>query len=48
MKSYERPKRIALLAEEFTTANGLLTPSLKVKRSAVLARYAEVVASLYR
>ncbi len=48
VKSYERPKRIALLAEEFTTANGLLTPSLKVKRSAVLARYAEVVASLYR
>ena len=31
-KGYERVKRIALIAEDFTTQNGMLTPSLKLKR----------------
>ncbi|MEV8016853.1 long-chain fatty acid--CoA ligase [Streptomyces sp. NPDC086554] len=45
-----RPARIrefALLDEDFTVEDGLLTPSLKVRRRAVAERYAEVVEGLY-
>ncbi|MEU6681106.1 AMP-dependent synthetase/ligase [Streptomyces sp. NPDC046925] len=45
-----RPARIrdfALLDEDFTVEDGLLTPSLKVRRRAVTERYAEVVDALY-
>ncbi|MFD3576399.1 AMP-dependent synthetase/ligase [Streptomyces sp. NPDC058644] len=45
-----RPARIrdfALLDEDFTVEDGLLTPSLKVRRRAVTERYAEVVEGLY-
>ncbi|MEU8953797.1 long-chain fatty acid--CoA ligase [Streptomyces sp. NPDC048518] len=45
-----RPARIrgfAVLDEDFTIEDGLLTPSLKVRRKAVTERYAEVVAELY-
>ncbi len=47
-KGYERIKEFALLPEEFTTANGLLTPSLKVKRRIVAQRYAAELAALWR
>lgn len=46
-KHYERPRRIALLKDEFTPESGLLTPSLKVKRRVVLAKYAAEVEALY-
>ncbi|MDO4899135.1 long-chain fatty acid--CoA ligase [Actinomyces sp.] len=36
-----------VLTADFTEANGLLTPSLKVKRSLVMDTYAEVVADIY-
>ncbi len=36
-----------VLTADFTEANGLLTPSLKVKRSLVMETYAEVVADIY-
>lgn len=45
-----RPARIrdfALLDEDFTVEDGLLTPSLKVRRRAVTERYAGVVERLY-
>ena len=32
---------------DFTEENGLLTPSMKVKRADVLQRHADVVESLY-
>ncbi len=44
---YERPKKIALLEEEFTVENGLLTPTLKVKRRVVRERLGDVIDSLY-
>jgi long-chain acyl-CoA synthetase len=44
---YERPKKVALLEEEFTLENGLLTPTLKVKRRAVRERLADVIDGLY-
>ncbi|WP_030795074.1 AMP-dependent synthetase/ligase [Streptomyces sp. NRRL S-920] len=42
-----RIRRFAVLDEDFTVADGLLTPSLKVRRRAVTERYAEVVDALY-
>lgn len=47
LASYERPKKVALLEEEFTTENGFLTPTLKVKRSVVRERLAQVIDDLY-
>lgn len=46
-KSYERPRDIAVIAEDFTLENGMLTPSLKVKRRNVLKAYQSVVDGLY-
>jgi long-chain acyl-CoA synthetase len=46
-KGYERVRDFALLTEPFTTDNGLLTPTLKAKRPAVLARYRAVIESMY-
>lgn len=45
---YARIRRVALLSDAWTTENGLLTPTLKLKRSAVLDRYAEEYRKLYR
>jgi long-chain acyl-CoA synthetase len=46
-KSYERPRKIALIAEDFTTENGMLTPSMKIKRDEVTQRYGELLEALY-
>jgi cell envelope opacity-associated protein A len=46
-KRYEIPKVIALVADEFTTENGLLTPSLKIKRRKVVDRYADLLEKLH-
>ncbi|MHC0430443.1 AMP-dependent synthetase/ligase [Streptomyces sp. O3] len=45
-----RPARIRafeILDEDFSVANGLLTPSMKVRRQAVIARFADRVERLY-
>jgi long-chain acyl-CoA synthetase len=47
-KGYERVKKFELLDEEFTTANDMLTPSLKLKRRNVLKKYGPTLESLYR
>jgi len=47
-KGFERVRKFALLTEEFTTANDMLTPTLKVKRRNVLKRYEDRIQSLYR
>jgi long-chain acyl-CoA synthetase len=47
LAAYETPKKIALIEGEFTVDNGLLTPSLKIKRKVVQERYADVIDSLY-
>jgi long-chain acyl-CoA synthetase len=46
-KGYERPRRFALALEDFTTSNGLLTPTLKLKRRAVFERYHAELDALY-
>lgn len=46
-KGYERPKKFALVADEWNVDNGLLTPTLKVKRKQVLAKYQGLIEGLY-
>jgi long-chain acyl-CoA synthetase len=47
IKRYEQVKRFALEADEFTPENGMLTPSLKIKRRAVMAKYGDDIDALY-
>jgi len=47
-KGYEKPKAFELILEDFTTENGLLTPSLKVRRKLVLDRYQASLEALYK
>ncbi|WP_432170656.1 AMP-dependent synthetase/ligase [Streptomyces sp. 1222.5] len=44
----ESIRAFALVEGEFTEENGLLTPSLKVRRHAATAAYAETIETLYR
>lgn len=44
---YEQVRRFTILPEDFTLVNGLLTPSLKVKRQAVVARFADRIEAMY-
>jgi len=46
-KSYERPKNVLVITEDFTVQNGMLTPSLKVKRRTVVKKYEPALNSLY-
>src|SRR5207245_10782533 len=46
-KRYERPEKFVLVSEDFTTDNGMLTPTLKLKRRSVLARYQKRLEALY-
>lgn len=46
-KHYEQPKALALIADDFTTENGMLTPSMKVKRRVVIAKYGDRIRALY-
>jgi long-chain acyl-CoA synthetase len=47
-KPYERPSRIAIIPEDFTQDNGMLTPTLKLKRRKVLERWGKVIEQLYQ
>jgi len=47
-KSYERPKRFAIVSEDFTVENGLLGMSLKLKRQKALDKYKSRIEALYR
>lgn len=47
LASFEQVKRFAVLPEDFTLDNGLLTPSLKVKRREVERRYGALIEGLY-
>jgi long-chain acyl-CoA synthetase len=46
-KRYERVKRVILGAVDFTPGNGMLTPTLKVRRDAVLEVYGDAIESAY-
>jgi len=47
LAKYERVRRFAIVSEPFSVENGLLTPTLKVKRKAVLAAYSDIIDHLY-
>jgi long-chain acyl-CoA synthetase len=44
---YETPKKIAIIPNEFTIDEGLLTPTLKIRRRAVEERYRDVIEGMY-
>ncbi|KAJ2765747.1 medium-chain fatty acid-CoA ligase faa2, partial [Coemansia nantahalensis] len=46
LKGFEVPKAIHLESDPFSIDNGILTPTLKVKRPSAHARYAQVIATL--
>jgi len=46
-KSFEHPQNFALLAEEWSIDNGLLTPTLKLKREVVEQKFKDQIESLY-
>ena len=48
LADYERVRRVALLPEEFSIDSGEMTPTLKVKRNIIDARYGNVIDELYR
>jgi len=43
----ERIKRFELVADEWSVATGILTPTLKVKRKVVMSRYENVIEKLF-
>ncbi len=46
-KSYERIRKFTLGTEDFSTDNGMLTPSMKVKRRVVLEKYGPALEALF-
>jgi len=46
-KGYEHPQNFALLSEEWDIDNGLLTPTLKLKREVVEEQFKTEIESLF-
>jgi long-chain acyl-CoA synthetase len=44
---YEQIKRYQLIADEWTVGNGVLSPTLKIKRKIIAERYAGVIEKLF-
>ena len=47
LAQYEKPKRFALLEQDFTYAGGELTYTMKMKRRVIEQRYQDMIARLY-
>lgn len=45
---YERVRRLKLLHEPFTVENGMMTPTLKIKRKVVEERFKEIINEMYQ
>ena len=48
IKGYEKIRDFLLVSEEFSTANDMLTPSLKIKRRVVMKKYGDALDALYK
>jgi long-chain acyl-CoA synthetase len=48
LQSYAKLKKFSILPGDFTVENGLLTPTLKVKRKVITEKHRELLDSLYR
>jgi long-chain acyl-CoA synthetase len=46
-KQFERPGAFALAVDELTTENGMLTPTLKLRRRIVVSKYKPILDALY-
>jgi long-chain acyl-CoA synthetase len=46
-KGFEAVKKFALITDDFTTANGMLTPKMSLKRRVILDRYKATLDKLY-
>ncbi len=44
---FEKLKRVLLVADEFTPDNGVLTPTMKLKRRVIEERYRKQIDELY-
>ena len=44
----ERIRRFKIMAEPFTIENGMMTPTMKLKRQAIYREYEEMIAELYK
>jgi long-chain acyl-CoA synthetase len=47
LSRFERPKKLGLLADEFTIEDGTLTPSMKVRRRVVQERFSHLIDRFY-
>ncbi len=47
LPSYEKVKAFTLIPEEFTVENRMLTPTLKLRRNVIMARYGIEIESMY-
>jgi long-chain acyl-CoA synthetase len=47
LAKYERVKRFTLLAREFSISEGEITPTLKLRRNVISARFAESIEKMY-
>ncbi|MBQ8037754.1 MAG: long-chain fatty acid--CoA ligase, partial [Proteobacteria bacterium] len=47
-RGYEKPQKFAVILDEFTIQNGLLSPALKIRRREIEKRYADIIADLYK
>ncbi|MGF1628838.1 MAG: AMP-dependent synthetase/ligase [Kiloniellaceae bacterium] len=47
LSSLEKVRRFAVLAEPFTVENGMMTPTMKIRRHKIREAYGEIVENLY-
>jgi long-chain acyl-CoA synthetase len=48
LAQFEQIRKFELIPDDLTIENGMMTPSLKLKRKAVIARHRAVVERIYR
>jgi len=47
-RAFEKPRDFVLTLDDFTAENGMLTPTLKLKRESVMRKYRDVLEALYK
>jgi long-chain acyl-CoA synthetase len=47
LEVYEKIKQYTIITERFSEQNGLLSPSLKVKKKEIIEKYFDVIEKMY-